>query len=1069
MKRTLLLLLLFCLFFTVTYSQDPADDPLAESYIIRNGGGDELITMEYGRSDLRILKYYKAFELYSHDTIIELLTWNGEGRGSSSDLDLADLDRDNIDEIVAAWISNNIVKMAVLKVDPSKMFVDPENGWDKIVLAEKSDPPQYAPQDWMLLPDLFIRTAHLDADSAFEFVTAYWAEDGMIEITAYDLDSALNITEKGSIRDQPVTEPPKMNLCEDQTSLFNMEIVDFNGDGTDEILLTGRNAIEPAGWKIFANVYAWNETGSKLEAIAKETLYTQTNPGYDIGNMNVAAGYFHSAGKQSAVAGIFQYHVDVYGDGVTRDTISNILLPLAMDDQLSMIITGAPVIQRHDTIPPECYYERVSTLAAFDVNRNGRDELVSAFSFSGKLPTLKIYQGKPAHDLSLYADLDHIANEFYGSVAVGDFYRDSTDGSPLAELIITTRDGWYEGVGKMYQVHSKPDGSFDQLHLLNDNLCSQYFLGTGKKNLLRGGNMDRDIRIGKPKRYSFTEILQPLVILNAPPIHFDLFDGQPYDVCHSYNNNTSEFIAKYIKQTQQSTEVRTEMNRDWSMSASISSGFSFWGVSVSAHLTQTYGKKFSKVAGSSRTVTVGFEIDATVDDQIYATVVDYDIWEYPVYGDNSLEGHVLVVEPQIVKNSWFDSKSWKGYSYIPNHEVGNILSYRRYPMLSDNPLMVEKIKGDYGLETSFLVSGNSSYDWFLNFSDFTENQATTTKEFSRDWGVSVSGWGSGFSLDGSYSSEDINTQRTTVESGIDLSVHMASVDMSIGETRYEVTPYAYWASNGALVIDYAVSPELSGPGGEDTWWDARYGYFPDPAFILPWRYDPEKGHAISDVKRRQTNDIQFYPQDPADGDTITIRAQVHNFSLLPTPYPIGVRFFLGDPGNGGTPIESIGGVREVYTKEVLPPRGRANVELRWKVPQGTPSFPRVYAVIDGDNELMEIHENNNISWNILQKTTGTVINEVAEERAVPEFFVLHNAPNPFSGLTRIRFGVPARGHVSIAVFNAMGQRIATLADGVMTDGVHTVEFDGKNQAPGIYFCTVLAGDNRQVIKMVLKE
>ena len=137
--------------------------------------------------------------------------------------------------------------------------------------------------------------------------------------------------------------------------------------------------------------------------------------------------------------------------------------------------------------------------------------------------------------------------------------------------------------------------------------------------------------------------------------------------------------------------------------------------------------------------------------------------------------------------------------------------------------------------------------------------------------------------------------------------------MGLGETRYEVTPYAYWASNGALVVDYAADPELSGPGGVDTWWDSHYGYLPDPAFILPWRYDPEKGHAVSDIKRYQTKDLYFIPEDPLAGDTITIYAKVHNFSLLPTPGPVGVRFYTADPENGGELIVSTGNVSEVFT------------------------------------------------------------------------------------------------------------------------------------------------------------
>jgi hypothetical protein len=1070
MKIKSLLLLPLLLSCYVNQAQNPDDDPLAETYIIENGGGDELVTITSGsKVRINIFKYYKATQKYACDTLVPTLSWQSESSSSGSDMDLADLDRDNLDEILAAWISNNAVQIAVFKIDPGKMHVDPDNAWEKISRETKSSPLAYSAENWAIMSDIFIREASLDADTTGEFVTAYWAEDGLIEITAYDVDDTLKISELGAIRDQLVSEPPVVNLCEDQTSLFELECVDFNGDGIDEILLTGRSAIDPDGWQVFANVYAWNENSGILESVDKKVIYSANNTGFDIGNINSASGYFHYPDTETAVVSIFEYSPYAYGDGVTWDTIANFLISLEMDHQLNEVSAWEPIFQRQDTLPPECHYSRASTLTAYDFNNDGIDELVSSFAFNGKYPTLKIYQGDPALGFSVYANLDENNGDFYGTVAVGDFYYDSQDDSELAEMIIITRESFHSDTGKMYQVQTHPDGTFDKLELINDNLASSGELGIQKKETLLAGNFDRDIRIGKPKRYSFTDILQPLVILNAPPIHFDVFDNQTYDICESYNDNTSEFVAKYIKQTEQSTEVRTEMNRDWSMSTSISSGFSFWGVSVSAYLTQTYGDKFSKVEGSSRTVTVGFEIDATVDDQIYATVVDYDLWEYPVYGDDDIKGHVLVVDPQIVKNSWFDSKSWKGYSYIPDHEVGNILSYRRYPLLSDNPLLVEKIKGDYGLETSFLLSGNTSYDWFLNFNDFSENEATTTKEYTRNWGASVSAWGSGFSLDGSYNKEDINTQRTTVESGIDLNVHLGSVDMSSGETRYEVTPYAYWASNGALVIDYAVSPELAGAGGVDTWWDEHYGYFSDPTFILPWRYDPEKGHAVSETKRKQTNDIQFYPQDPADGDTITIRSWIHNFSLLPTPRQVGVTFFLGDPDTGGTPMQSIQGELEHFTSENIPARGKALVQTRWKVPEGTPSFPRIYAVIDADNELMEIHENNNVSWNILQKTTGPVIDEIRDIIEPPKSFHAWNYPNPFSTLTRISFRLPSASKVNIAVYNTMGQHIATLANGVMTEGLHTVEFDGLHREPGIYFCMIRTGSYQQVLKLMLKE
>ena len=84
--------------------------------------------------------------------------------------------------------------------------------------------------------------------------------------------------------------------------------------------------------------------------------------------------------------------------------------------------------------------------------------------------------------------------------------------------------------------------------------------------------------------------------------------------------------------------------------------------------------------------------------------------------------------------------------------------------------------------------------------------------------------------------------------------------MGLGEVGYSVTPYAYWATNGALNVDYAVKPELAPPGGTDIWWQAHYGDQPDPAFILPWRYDPEKGFGLQEAaKRYQTKDLTFIP------------------------------------------------------------------------------------------------------------------------------------------------------------------------------------------------------------------
>ncbi len=90
------------------------------------------------------------------------------------------------------------------------------------------------------------------------------------------------------------------------------------------------------------------------------------------------------------------------------------------------------------------------------------------------------------------------------------------------------------------------------------------------------------------------------------------------------------------------------------------------------------------------------------------------------------------------------------------------------------------------------------------------------------------------------------------------------------------------------------------------------------------------------------------------------------------------------------------------------------------------------------------------------------------EAVVPQVFTLDpNFPNPFGTSTSIRFGVPMAADVNLHVYNLLGQRVATLVDGAMEAGTHTVRFDSDRLASGVYFYVLQAGDTRLVQKMML--
>jgi len=74
-----------------------------------------------------------------------------------------------------------------------------------------------------------------------------------------------------------------------------------------------------------------------------------------------------------------------------------------------------------------------------------------------------------------------------------------------------------------------------------------------------------------------------------------------------------------------------------------------------------------------------------------------------------------------------------------------------------------------------------------------------------------------------------------------------------------------------------------------------------------------------------------------------------------------------------------------------------------------------------------------------------------------------NIPNPVASTTEIRFVVARTSHVSIKVYNAMGQLVRVLENKPMEPGRYSVGWDGTNRAgqhvsAGVYFYTMQAGD-----------
>ncbi len=93
---------------------------------------------------------------------------------------------------------------------------------------------------------------------------------------------------------------------------------------------------------------------------------------------------------------------------------------------------------------------------------------------------------------------------------------------------------------------------------------------------------------------------------------------------------------------------------------------------------------------------------------------------------------------------------------------------------------------------------------------------------------------------------------------------------------------------------------------------------------------------------------------------------------------------------------------------------------------------------------------------------------VEEEKVLPtEVSLEQNYPNPFNPSTTIRYTLPIRGHVTLNVFNTLGQQVAELVNGDIDAGTHDVKFDGAWLASGVYFYRMQAGSYVEAKKLML--
>ena len=112
-----------------------------------------------------------------------------------------------------------------------------------------------------------------------------------------------------------------------------------------------------------------------------------------------------------------------------------------------------------------------------------------------------------------------------------------------------------------------------------------------------------------------------------------------------------------------------------------------------------------------------------------------------------------------------------------------------------------------------------------------------------------------------------------------------------------------------------------------------------------------------------------------------------------------------------------------------------------------------------DEALLEIESRIDIA------ASGKVI---ALEQPAPERFNLASAyPNPFNSTTMIRFQLQQQDITSMKIFDVSGREVATILNGRMEAGYHSVSWDARLMPAGLYICRLQTGSESKNIKLML--
>ncbi len=232
-----------------------------------------------------------------------------------------------------------------------------------------------------------------------------------------------------------------------------------------------------------------------------------------------------------------------------------------------------------------------------------------------------------------------------------------------------------------------------------------------------------------------------------------------------------------------------------------------------------------------------------------------------------------------------------------------------------------------------------------------------------------------------------------------------------------------------------------GPGNTTMEVNTDQGSFSQ---LRTWDASPE----ARDLKEQISDDVAEFKGDGVWDNSSAYRAN------------IGSRIFNSNEINLKTKSRSAGAGHSIEI--AIPEKEKANLTLE--------QDERIGVQVDYNDVFGEGFGARTFDWlrYVYVELSGLKATDYRKKEETPFTFDLkQNYPNPFNPRTTIPYSIGQPGHVTLAVYNMLGRKVATLVDEHKNKGAYEVTFDAGDMSSGMYFYKLSFGSKSAIQKMLV--